>query len=62
MTKETINLIKLIASEGNILTNGTLYAKEAYLGSGDSEENWYEITEEEYNEIIAEMEENLEYI
>ena len=51
MKQETITSIKLIASEGMILTNGKTYGTEVYLGTGDSAENWHEITEEEYNEI-----------
>ena len=57
MTKETITSIKLIASDGMILTNGEAYGKEVYLGTGDSPDNWYEITEEEYNAIANENEE-----
>lgn len=56
MKIETITRIKLTASEGMILTNGEAYGKEVYLGSNDSADNWHEITEEEYNTIIAEKE------
>ena len=54
MKQETITSIKLIASKGMVLTNGDAYGQEVYLGTGDSVENWHEITEEEYNEIITE--------
>ena len=47
----TIELRKLTATEGMVLTNGDTYSKEVYLGCNDSPDNWYEITEEEYNEI-----------
>ena len=47
----TIELRKLTASEGMVLTNGEAFGKEIYLGVNDSAENWREITEEEYNEI-----------
>ena len=56
MTKETITSIKLIASDGMILTNGETFGKEVYLGTGDSPDNWSEITEAEYNEIQKEQE------
>ena len=56
MKQETITSIKLIASDGMILTNGETYGTEVYLGTGDKAENWHEITEEEYNEILAEQE------
>ena len=51
MEMTTIELRKLTATEGMVLTNGEVYSKEVYLGCNDSPDNWYEITEEEYNEI-----------
>ena len=48
--------IKLIASEGYVLTNGEAYGKEIYLGIYDSPENWHEITDAEYEEIMAAQE------
>jgi hypothetical protein len=51
-----MELRKLVASEGMVLTNGEVYSKEVYLGVIDKPENWYEITEEEYK-IILEKEE-----
>lgn len=66
MKKTTINLIKLTASEGMVLTNGEAYGKEIYLGCNDSEENWSEITQEEYEVQLAEekaaMEKELEEV
>lgn len=56
MKQETITSIKLIASKGMILTNGEAYGTEVYLGTGDSVDNWHEITEEEYEKIQAELE------
>ena len=47
MTQETITRIKLIASEGMMLTNGEVFGKEVFLGTGDSADNWHEITEAE---------------
>jgi hypothetical protein len=43
-----IELRKLTASSGMVLTNGESYGKEIYLGKNDAPENWREITEEEY--------------
>ena len=51
MKISTIELKKITAFEGMVLTNGEAYSKEIYLGVNDSVENWYEITEEEYNAI-----------
>lgn len=51
MKTETITRIKLTADEGMILTNGDIYGREIYLATGDPAENYYEITEKEYNEI-----------
>lgn len=43
MKKQTIELIKLTASEGKTLTNGETYSKEIYLGCNDNVTNWHEI-------------------
>ena len=56
MKVTTIELRKLTASDGMVLTNGEVYGKEIYLGINDSAENWHEITEEEYEKIKAEKE------
>lgn len=59
MTTETIELQKLQADEGMVLTDGETYSSvggEVYLGVLDSAIRWYEITEAEYNEIMAEKE------
>ena len=52
MNITTIELRKLTANDGMVLTNGEAYGKEIYLGKNDSAENWREITEDEYNEIL----------
>lgn len=39
--------VKLKATAGMMLTNGTLFGKTVYLGLGDSPDNWWEITEAE---------------
>ena len=58
-----INLKRLDPSEGMRLTNGTDIAEgSVYLGVGDSADNWCEITEEEYNKIMAEREKSEEEI
>ena len=58
MTETTIEIKKLTASEGMVLTNGEAYSSvggDVYLGINDSAENWHEITEEEYNAILDEQ-------
>lgn len=45
---------KLTANIGMILTNGKAYGKDVYLGKNDKPENWHEITEKEYEEILKE--------
>lgn len=55
--KETIvELIKLTADENFVLTNGEAYGKEVYLGKNDSAGNWKEISQAEYDVILAEQE------
>lgn len=50
-----INLKRIDPSEGMRLTNGADIAEgSVYLGVGDSADNWYEITEEEAEKILAE--------
>ena len=53
MIETNITLRKLTADEGMVLTNGEAYGKEIYLGIYDSAENWHEITDAEYEEIMA---------
>lgn len=57
MNITTIELKKITASPNTVLTNGNAYGEEIYLGVTDSPENWREITQEEYNEILKEQEE-----
>lgn len=59
----TIELKKITASEGMVLTNGDTYSSvggSVYLGIHDSADNWHEIPEEEYNRIVAEAEKELD--
>lgn len=51
MLETKIEITKLTASEGHVLTNGEAYGKEVYLGKNDKPENWHEITDAEYAEI-----------
>ncbi len=62
MTKETIELTKLVASLGMTLTNGESYGKEVYLGINDSADNWYEITDDEADKALGHKEEVVEEI
>ena len=66
MEKTIIELTKVTATEGFVLTDGETYSKEIYLGYNDSIENWYEITDAEYEDILAEkkaiMEKEMENI
>ena len=55
MIETTIEIKKLIASEGMTLTNGETFSKEVYLGKNDSADNWHEITDAEAERIQAEM-------
>ena len=62
MTTETITRIKLTASEGMVLTDGEHYGKEVFLAENADASAWYEITEAEYEEIIAKENEEYENI
>lgn len=46
----------LIAKNGKLLTDGTIYVKVVDLAEDRSEEEFHEITEEEYEEILKEQE------
>lgn len=50
---QTQTYIMLTADEGKILTNGTLYGRVIALGNGDSPDNYREITQTEYQTILA---------
>ena len=56
MQTEYITTIKLTASEGHWLTDGTDYAKVTFLAQGVDPAIWYEITDAEYERIMAEQE------
>lgn len=47
MKTQPIQLIKLEAEEGYVLTNGEVYSASVYLGINDGPENWREIPESE---------------
>ena len=56
----TVQVRTIKTEEGKVLTNGKAYSDpggKVYLASNDSADNWYEITEEEYQNILqAELE------
>ena len=63
MNISTIELKKITASDGMVLTNGETFSSvggSVYLGVNDSAENWREITEEEYSRIVAEAEKEVD--
>lgn len=57
MQTEYITTTKLIASEGMILTDGTIYGKVIYLAEGQDKSSFYEITKDEYERIMEERRE-----
>ncbi len=48
--------IVLYAEEGKVLTNGTEYGTVIYLADGVSAYSYYEIAQEEYEEILRKQE------
>ena len=62
MKIETIELRKITANKGMVLTNDVTYSSvggSVYLSDNDKPENWREITEEEYEERQKEAEESI---
>ena len=60
MKQSTIELRKLQAEEGMVLTNGEIYSQvggSIYLGVNDDPSNWREAPAEEYYKYLAIMEE-----
>lgn len=49
--------VVIYADEGKILTNGKTYGRQIFLAEGESAEDYYEITEAEYEKIQAEEDE-----
>lgn len=56
MKVETIIRKKITASEGMVLTDGEIYGRTIYLAEGKSEADFYEISEEQYQEKMKEEE------
>ena len=54
MIIEKDNILR--ASKGYVLTNGEVCCPSVGLGRADKIENWHEITDEEYQEILKEQE------
>lgn len=52
----------LYAEEGMVLTDGDVYGKEIYLADGKAYDDFYEISEAEYEKIAAEEAEKMEAI
>lgn len=44
------------ATDGNILTDGTIYGKHIFLAKDADESKFHEITIEEYNKMLEEAE------
>jgi hypothetical protein len=51
-----IEMTKIEATDGMILYNGETMGKVIFLGSCDSVENWWEITEEQYKKTLEDQE------
>lgn len=60
MMKTKIEITKLTASDGHILTNGEVYGEDVYLGVNDSAENWHEITLSEYDAIVSALDSEMQ--
>ena len=63
MEIKIIKLTEIKAAENMVLTNGTAYSSvggTVYLGCNSNPENWHEITEAEYEKILAEEKARME--
>ena len=60
MKTETLTTRVLIADEGKILTDGKAYGRTIYLAKNRSPEEFHEISEAEYGEIMKQNEEAME--
>lgn len=49
------NQIILKAEDGKLITNGDAYGTVVYLAPNDNAENWWEITEEEYEVVLNQI-------
>lgn len=61
MESKMVQIRILKADENMVLTNGEAFSSvggEVYLGINDSPDNWWEITQEEFEKIQKENENN----
>ena len=52
MVQKRITINKLIASDGFVLTDGETYGRIIYLGKNRKKDEFFEITKEEYEDIL----------
>ena len=55
MELKTFEMREIKADKNKVLTNGETFSSvggSVYLGKNDSPESWYEITKDEYEEIL----------
>lgn len=56
MLQEQVIINKLIAEKGKVLTDGEVFGKTIFLGNSRNPDEFYEISEEEYDAIMSEKE------
>lgn len=52
MIQKKVVINKLIASDGSVLTDGKTYGRIIYLGKNRKKDEFFEITKEEYEDIL----------
>ena len=57
MKTSIVTRVVISADESKMLTNGEIYGKSIYLAEDVSVDDFYEISEDEYHEIMKEREE-----
>jgi hypothetical protein len=50
----------LYADDGKVLTNGEIYGTQIFLADGESADDYYEISVEEYEEILRAQDDDIQ--
>jgi hypothetical protein len=54
--------LKMKATEGMVLTNGEVFGRQIFLGTGDNPDNWHEIPEAEYEALMEDKKARVQFV